>query len=95
MTTTRVAGVDVKVADGGTTVLVRSKSNPKAFWTVAGGRCGCKGFAYRGVCRHVELAVVVLGEREATQQPQPARIADEREELRRRAEQAIRDLFPD
>lgn len=36
--------------------IVRSRSNPAIGHTVVGDWCSCKGFMYRGRCRHVNLA---------------------------------------
>ncbi len=36
--------------------MVRSTSNPAKGHIVIGGQCDCKGFTYRGTCRHVSLA---------------------------------------
>jgi len=40
----------------GPATLVASKSAPGEWNVVEGGRCSCKGFQYRGTCRHLAVA---------------------------------------
>ncbi len=52
VTTEIVTGETViKLADR---VLVASKSEPGKWYEVVAGACDCKGYQYRGICRHVE-----------------------------------------
>ena len=39
----------------GKPVLVESASQPGTYHRVVNGVCDCKGFYYRGYCRHVKL----------------------------------------
>jgi hypothetical protein len=41
----------------GELVLVAAKSEPGTWYAVEAGRCSCKGFTYRGACRHLAIAV--------------------------------------
>lgn len=42
-----------QVLDLGELVLVASKSEANVWHEVQGGRCDCKGYQYRGRCRHL------------------------------------------
>jgi hypothetical protein len=48
----------------GFAVLVASKSEPGAWYEVRDGRCTCKGYQYRGKCRHLAVAAQALQEPE-------------------------------
>lgn len=37
----------------GPAAVVASKSNPGTYHVIYNGRCDCKGFEYRGRCRHL------------------------------------------
>lgn len=71
MTTTTIGTERVKVASTGT-VYVASKSVKGLWHTVRQGRCDCPGYGHRGTCRHVELAIGILGEQAQAQQPPKA-----------------------
>lgn len=45
---------DEQIIIGGNGALVASKSEPNAWHVVKSGHCDCKGYAYRGHCRHVD-----------------------------------------
>jgi len=40
----------------GPAVLVSSKSEPGRWYSVQDGACHCKGYFYRGTCRHLSVA---------------------------------------
>jgi hypothetical protein len=42
-----------KIIAGGNGALVASKSEPGGWHVVQRGRCDCKGYQYRGQCRHL------------------------------------------
>jgi hypothetical protein len=46
----------------GATLLVASKSEPGTWHRIDGATCDCKGFQYRGHCRHVAAALQLEAE---------------------------------
>jgi hypothetical protein len=47
---------DEEAIDLGYAVLIASKSEPGAWYAVQDGACQCKGYQYRGTCRHLAVA---------------------------------------
>jgi hypothetical protein len=64
MVTTVAAASGDLVIQGRNGALVSSKSQPGGWHVVKGGRCDCRGYAYRGSCRHL-TAVAELASRQA------------------------------
>lgn len=95
MVKTVAVGTDQVIA-GGNGALVSSKSEPGAWHIVKNGVCDCKGYQYRGRCRHLDAArqadaearesrlAVVIAKANATERA--ARLAASLDELQ--------DLFP-
>jgi hypothetical protein len=68
MVNTIQVGTD-QVILGGNGALVSSRSVPGSWHLVKGGQCDCKGFEFRGKCRHVAAVVDARAQRQVCTSP--------------------------